>query len=177
MVDVCDRSMQWLATAMEKEQSGWDFYKNAAEKCNTAMGKELFRKLMADEGVHMQRVKQIYDSLYNRKVWSQDWMACKTENPDLRQLIRDRIEKLAPQVKPESGDLDAIETGLGMEQGSISFYEDQLKLATDPLEKEFLDLILREERGHFVALKDLKLFFTNPESWYYEKERQHVDGA
>ena len=99
MVDVCDRSMQWLATAMEKEQSGWDFYKNAAEKCATAMGKELFRKLMADEGIHMQRVKQIYDALYNRKVWSQDWMACKTENPDLRQLIRRQNRKISASSK------------------------------------------------------------------------------
>ncbi len=177
MVDVCDRSMQWLATAMEKERSGWEFYKKAVDKCATTMGKELFRKLMADEGIHMQRIKQIYDELYKKKVWSKDWMACKTENEDLQQLIRDRVEKLAPQIKPESSDLDAIETGLGMEQGSIDFYEDQLKVASDPMEKEFLELILREEHGHFIALEDIKLFFTNPESWYYETERRNVDGG
>jgi len=177
MVNVCDRSLQMLATAMEKEQSGWEFYKNAAEKCGNAMGKELFRKLMADEGIHMQRVKQIYDSLYNKQVWSQDWMACRTENQDLNQFISDRITKLSGQIKPESGDLEAIEIGLDMEQGSINFYEEQLKNAVDSQERDFLDLMIREERGHFVALKDLKLFFTNPESWYYEKERQHVDGG
>jgi len=122
-------------------------------------------------------VKQIYDSLYNKQVWSQDWMACRTENQDLNQFISDRITKLSGQIKPESGDLEAIEIGLDMEQGSINFYEEQLKNAVDSQERDFLDLMIREERGHFVALKDLKLFFTNPESWYYEKERQHVDGG
>jgi hypothetical protein len=37
--------------------------------------------------------------------------------------------------------------------------------------------MIAEERRHFAALEDLKLYFTNPESWFIEKEHHVLDGA
>ncbi|MCL5126281.1 MAG: hypothetical protein M1511_17625, partial [Deltaproteobacteria bacterium] len=31
--------------------------------------------------------------------------------------------------------------------------------------------------SHFVVLQDLKLFLTDPESWFIEKEHHAMDGA
>jgi len=64
-----------------------------------------------------------------------------------------------------------------MEQGAVNFYMDSLVQATDPIEKEFVELMIREERGHYAALTDLRQYFENPESWFIEKEHQHFDGA
>ena len=49
-----------------------------------------------------------------------------------------------------------------MEQGAITFYEDQLSKASDPLEKEFAIVMISEERGHFGALEDLKMYSRKP---------------
>jgi rubrerythrin len=177
MEDSCDRCLEMLATALEKEEKGRDFYKNAMEKCGNALGKELFRCLMADEGIHFNRVKQIYNSLHGGLPWSDEWKSMKGINEDLDKLTKQRITDLGSQVKPESGDLDALQIGIKMEQGAIDFYEKELKKTSHPMETEFIKCMINEERTHFRALEDLMLYFTNPESWYIEKERLPIDGG
>ena len=177
MNDWCDRTLQMLAIAMEKEEKGRDFYKEAAAKCTNELGKATFRTLMAEEGVHIQRLKQIHEQMHKERAWSEDWKACHVENEDLKKLMKERVAKLGPKVKAESGDLEALEIGVQMEQGAIDFYEEQLKKAVDPLEQDFAKHMITEERRHFVALEDLKLYFANPESWFIEKEHHGLDGA
>lgn len=177
MEDWCDRTLQMLAIAIEKEEKGRDFYKDAVAKCANELGKQIFRSLMADEGVHIQRLKQIHEQIYKRKAWSEDWKACRVENEDLNKLVRERIAKLGPKVKAESGDLEALEIGIQMEQGAITFYEERLGKASESLERDFVQHMIAEERRHFAALEDLKLYFTNPESWFIEKEHHVLDGA
>jgi rubrerythrin len=177
MSGVSEKSLQMLALALEKEQSGWSFYKDAAAKCRTEMGQEIFRRLMADEGVHIQRVKEIYGSLAGGGTWSEDWKTYRTESEDLTKLIQQRVTKLGSKVKAETGDLEAVEIGIGMEQGAIDFYDEQMNKATDRMEQDFISVMLAEERTHFAALQDLKLLLENPESWFVEKEHHVLDGA
>ena len=177
MKEWCDKTLQMLATAIEKEEKGRDFYRNAVSKCSNELGKETFRTLVAEESVHIQRLKQIHEKMSKERTWSEDWKTCRVENEDLNELMKERIAKLGPQVKAESGDLEALEIGVQMEQGAIDFYEEQLGKAVDPLERDFVKRMITEERRHFVALEDLKLYFTNPESWFIEKEHHVLDGA
>ena len=37
--------------------------------------------------------------------------------------------------------------------------------------------VSREEELHFELLNDMKFYLTNPESWFREREKPHVDGA
>jgi rubrerythrin len=177
MDDSCDRCLEMLVTALEKEEKGRDFYRNAMNKCENAIGRELFRCLMAEEGIHINRVKQIYDSLHGGLPWSEEWKSLKGVNEDLAKLARQRITDLGARVKPESNDLEALKIGIEMEQGAIDFYESELKKASHPLETEFIKCMITEERSHYRALEDLVLYFTNPESWYIEKERLPIDGG
>jgi rubrerythrin len=177
MEDSCDRCVEMLAAALEKEEKGRDFYKNAMDKCGNALGKELFRCLMADEGIHINRVKQVYSSLHGGLPWSEEWKSLKGINEDLDKLTRQRITDLGSRVEAESSDLEALKIGIEMEQGSIKFYENELKKASHPMETEFIKCMLNEERTHYRALEDLVLYFTNPESWYIEKERLPIDGG
>ena len=177
MEDWCDRTLQMLVTAIEKEEKGRDFYKEAAAKCTNELGKEMFLTLMGEEGIHIQRLKQIHEQIDKGRSWSEDWKACRVENEDLNKLVKDRITKLGRELKAGSGDLEALEIGIQMEQGAIHFYEEQLGKASEPLEKNFVERMITEERKHFAALEDLKLYFTNPESWFVEKEHHVLDRA
>ncbi len=132
---------------------------------------------MADESVHIQRVKKIYAMLQGGGTWAEDWKVHRTESEDLKKLIKRRATELGSKIKPETGDLEAVEIGISMEQGAIDFYDDQLKKSSDRMEQEFVRVMLSEERTHFAALQDLRLLFTNPESWFIEKERHGLDGA
>jgi len=177
MAERTDRSLQMLATALEQEERGRDFYKEAVSKCKHQLGKEIFTKLMVDEGVHIVRCKEIYADLSGGRVWSEQWKSHRTESEDLQLLCRKRIVGLGPKVQADSGDLDAVKIGLEMEQGAINFYEDQLGKATESLERDFINCMIMEERSHYAALADIKFYFENPESWFVEHERHTLDGA
>jgi rubrerythrin len=177
MVEACDGATTILAAALEKEEKGREFYEKAASTCTNELCKEMFRSLMADESVHMTRIKRIYSSLSGGSAWSEEWKACKIENEDLPKLLRQRASKLTSTVKPATGDLEAVEIGIGMEQSSIEFYSEHQKRATDAFEKAFTVQMLSEERGHLRALEDIKLFLTDPDSWYTEMEHHGLDGA
>jgi rubrerythrin len=177
MAELFERSLKMLAAALEKEEKGWEFYKDAAARCSNELGKEMFRRLMADEGVHITRIREIYASLQGGNAWTDQWKAHKGEVEDLQKLVAERIEKLGPKITAESGDIEAIDVGIQMEQGAIAFYADQLQKATEPLEREFITLMVREERSHFAALRDFKHYFESPDSWFIEKEHHTLDGA
>lgn len=177
MPEETERSLQMLAAALEKEEKGRDFYKQAMDKCTNPLGRELFRSLVADEGVHIVRIKEIYESLRGGKVWNAEWKSHTAQNEDLRQLVRARSMELGPRITAETSDLEAVDIGIQMESGAIAFYQDQRAKAVDELEKDFADIMLAEERNHLRGLEDLKLYFTNPESWLLEMEKPTLDGA
>lgn len=171
-----NKALSILAAALDKEERGRDFYKKASESCINPLGKEIFRTLMVDEGAHIKRVKEIFDNLSKGKKWDDNWKNYKVENEDLQKLFRKRIETFGSRVEGDNSDIEAISIGLEMEQGAITFYEEQLSKASDLLEKEFAKVMISEERGHFGALEDLKMYLENPESWFVEKERTSFDG-
>lgn len=177
MAQETDRSLQMLATALEKEKRGRDFYAKAASTSTNELGKEVFGVLMLEEDIHIERVKEIYDSLKGAKSWSGDWRKHHLPNENLQELFRERMIELGTKVEAETGDLEAVDIGLGFEQGAIDFYEEELTKAEDPVEREFIERMIQEERSHFSSLSDLKLYLTNPQSWLTEMERHVLDGA
>lgn len=177
MVAASDRSMAMLATALEKEERGRDFYRDAVGKCSNELGKDIFRILMAEEGVHITRIKQIYESLSSGRAWSREWRSEMGTNERLQELFDKRMAELGPKVQPLSGEIEALDVGIDMEQGAIIFYQEELQKTTDPFERDFLSCMIVEERGHYDALSDMKFYFTDPESWFTEHERHGLDGA
>lgn len=172
-----DRALKMLAVALEKEERGRDFYIKATATCSNPLGKDIFKTLASDEGVHITRVKEIYEALTGGRPWTTDWKLHKTENDNLRELFRKRIKEFGSKVSSETGDIQALDVGLEFEESAIAFYENELLSAVDPLEREFIESMIQEERDHFSSLADVKLFFTDPDSWYAETERRGLDGG
>ncbi len=177
MPESTDRSLYMLATALEKEEFGRDFYAKAFKECKNDLGKDIFRTLLAEEGVHIARIRRIYESLSAGKAWSDDWRSLKGTNDDLQKLFRERMSALGSVITADTGDLEAVNLGIEFEQGAIKFYEDQLGHASEGLERRFVEAMSKEERTHFATLSDIKLFLTDPESYYTELERHGLDGA
>ena len=74
-------------------------------------------------------------------------------------------------------DLQALKTGIKMEECSI---DDDTKLAkevTNPLARRFFMSVAHEERGHYLTLMDMHNYLTLPEDWFYVTQGGHVDGA
>ena len=81
-------------------------------------------------------------------------------------------------MKDEGMHMDRIfNIGIDLEFRAISFYQQHVAKAVDPLEREFVDQMITEEKSHHAALSDMKLYFSDPAAWFGEHERHILDGA
>jgi len=81
-----ERSLEMLSTALEMEREGKTFYEEAVTTCQNELGREIFRMLMKDELLHMDRIGKIYQSLKGGKAWSGEWKSIEPDHKDLRVL-------------------------------------------------------------------------------------------
>lgn len=169
-------SLEMLATALEMEEKGRAFYEKAQGTAQDPLGKEIFKTLAQEEVVHTARIKQIHDSLTTGKCWTRDWEKQTKPEKDLGGLFQKLAAREKKKITAGTSDLEAIGIGLDFESASVAFYEEQRAKAKDPLEKEFLDQMILEEKGHVQALKDTRYYLNDPEGWFMEKERAGLDG-
>ncbi|MBW2637180.1 MAG: ferritin family protein [Deltaproteobacteria bacterium] len=171
-----DRSLKMLSTALEMEEKGKAFYERVVSTCTNSLGKEMFKTLLEDETVHMDRIRKIYKSLSGKKVWG-EWNDLEISYGNLEAIFRKMAKEHGSKINVETGDLEALDIGIDFEARSVEFYEEQLKKATDKLEMDFIKEMISEEKSHYVALEDMKLYFSDPASWFRERERGGLDGG
>jgi len=168
---------QWLETALEMEEKGKRFYDKAVSRCENDECKSVFQTLADDEIVHMERINTIYDKISAGEPWCEDWEELETHPDKLKDIFQQMAKEHLDKVNSGTGDLEALDTGIDFESESIKFYRKHLDEAKDEIEKEFLQQMVEEERRHYGALEDMKLYLTDPSSWFKEKEKTLLDGA
>jgi rubrerythrin len=170
-------SLEMLATALEMEEKGRAFYEKALATAQDPLGREMFTSLAQEEVVHTARIKQLHDTLTTGRCWTRDWEKQPKPEKDLGGLFRKLASQEKEKITAATSDLQAIDIGLDFESASVAFYEAQRATAKDPLEKEFLDQMILEEKSHLQALKDTWYYLTDPEGWFMEKERAGLEGT
>ena len=171
-----ESALKMLATALDMEEKGEAFYEKAMNECKTEPGGEIFRMLMTDELVHIYRIKKIYASLNESKAWSDEWRSDEIDEKSLGEFFEKITQKHGRDIQADAGDLDAMDIGIDFELKSIKYYEEHLTKASGPHERDFLNRMIIEERSHYDALVDMKLYLVDPDSWFREKERSGLDG-
>lgn len=167
-----------LTTALQMEQKGQSFYEKAIDQCATTLGKDIFTMLRNDEGVHIERIQTIYTRLQQGEpTWDDAWKTLVTGHDDLTGLFRDMARKHGPEVQSAAEDIKALQIGIDFEAAAVAFYQDHLARATDPIEREFTQHMIREEKDHHAALMDMQHYLNNPEDWFLEQEHGGLDGA
>jgi rubrerythrin len=174
--ETTDRSMQMLKTALEMEEKGRKYYEKAAGTAHNELGREIFQMLGNYEVEHAERIQQIYESLKNGQGWKQE-LANFPVISDLGHIFARLAGQQKEHIRADTGDVEALGVGIDFESASIDFYEQHLSQAAEPLEKQFLKRMIEEERQHLNLLADMRMYYTDPESWLLEKSRGHLDGA
>ncbi len=172
-----DRALEMLKTALTMEEEGEKFYRKAMEASKNELGRKIFETLMKDEKVHYGRILKIYNKLKDDHAWTSDWKSMDVGHKDVEVLFKEMAAEHGKTLQADPGELEALEVGIDFEYKTLKFYQDYLPEAVDPLEKEFVEKMVAEERGHYTALKDMKQFMADPAAWYQEMERGGLDGA
>ena len=171
------KRLEIYSTALEMEMKGRDFYGKASGTCASELGRDMFRMLMEEEIKHVTRIREIQKSLSAGQEWPEQWEAVKVADQDLGRLFKEMAKKHGKKAKADAGDVEALEVGIDLETRAVDFYKEQQGKASHPLEKEFIEAMLVEERIHYRMLTDMKFYLTDPDGWFLEQERGGLDGA
>lgn len=170
-------SMTMLEAALNLEEKGRAYYEKAIRDVQSRLGREMLDALMREELVHMDRIRMIAGALKAEQTWTVEWKTLVVDKNEVNAIFNKMAREHKSMIRAEASDLDVLRFGIDLELESIAFYEDCLKRAQDPQEKDFLAQIVGEERGHHASLEDMHLFLTNPQAWFTEHEHSSLDGA
>ncbi len=177
MVTEQDKTLQALQMAIQTEIDGKEHYLKASQESSNELGKKLLQSLAAEEDIHRQKFKEIYDTISSKRAWpatdfQPDW------GKRLRTIFARAIEEVSPpDIKATITELDAIQTALGMEVKTYDFYKSQGEKAIYDAERDFYETLATEEREHHLILLDYYEYLKDPASWFVSKEHPSLDGG
>ncbi|MBL3540210.1 ferritin family protein [Aminivibrio sp.] len=138
-----------FGAAILLEEKGARFYSEAATRFS-GEGEKLLSGLASMEQVHALRFRKIQDGLPSAEPGEM------TEEKDdyLRMLTGDRI--FTPEAEMEKRDTygDILEKAITVEKNSVFFYTAVKDTLAQKMDVEAVDLLIREEIGHFQSLTD-----------------------
>ena len=164
-----------LKTALTMEEKGYAFYNQAVNRSSNPLGQAMFGRLRDDELVHMERIKTIVEGFSKGTDWKVDYDKLPSQPQPTVEMFRSLARAHSRNLKPDSGDVEAIEVGLDFETKAVKFYEEHLAQAQDPLEREFILRMIEEEKDHRETCLELKRFYADPAAFFLELEHPHLD--
>ena len=171
-----DATLGGLQTAMRMEIDGREFYLKASQASRNALGKELLKKLAAEEDSHRQVFKDIYNTIKNKKGWPEVKFRADG-GQGLRTVFARALEGMDKTVNSMPAELDAVKTAMDMENKTLDFYNSRSRQAAYDAEKQLYEALAMQESEHHRILLDYYEFLKDPAAWFVQKEHTAVDGG
>ncbi len=172
-----DPMLTIFCTAIEMKEKKKALYEGAMKTCPDQVGIETFRMLKDAEEDHARSLQAAYEELKKGSVPADACRFVPFDGEDKKSLLRRIAREHGRMPRACLDDVAAIETGLSLENASISFLDKQARSAEDKGVRELLERLIGEERQHCIVLADLKFYYTDPEGWFIEKGKAGLDGA
>ncbi len=166
--------LQALKDAVRMELEGRQFYLEAAGKVQNPGVRQILEYLAESEKYHIEKFNEIYRDLEKDPAWTESMAAFNP--PRHEPYICVLAMAQADQETGGKDDLQALRTGIQMEDCSIDYYTKLARESKNPLARRFFMSVAHEERGHYLTLMDMHNYLTLPEDWFYVKQMSNVDG-
>ncbi len=176
MPDEQEATLKALETALQMEIDGKEFYLKASSASKNKLGKDLLEKLAAEEDVHRVVFQGIYDSIKSKIGWP-DIKYRSDGGQGLRTIFAKALENMKKQAPALKEELDAVKTGMDLENKTLDFYNARSKKTTLDAEKQLYEALAMQEGEHHRVLLDYYEFLKNPAAWFVQKEHTSVDGG
>jgi len=169
-------TLEALQTALKMEVDGKTFYLKVSKSSKNKLGKELLKKLAAEEDVHRGVFQNIYDTLKAKKGWP-DIKYQGDGGQGLRTLFAQALEGISKNPPSLTVELDAVSVGMDLENKTYDFYKERSAKAGNSAEKELYESIAMQESEHHRVLQDYYEYLKDPAQWYSKTEHSSVDGG
>jgi rubrerythrin len=165
-----------LEVALNNETREREFYLKNAKKTKNPLGKRMFQQIGDDELEHYQRLKELHQKWVKKEKWPET-VPFKVKDTVVKDILLDFVKKVDMTTKGDEDDLEAVRTALDFEAKGAKFYAELRDSVSDPMEKQFFDLLSKMENEHYLSLKDTEEYFIDPASWYRKVEHHTLDGG
>lgn len=162
--------MNAIEIAIKMETDAIKFYKEAAEKCNHAVGKKMFLSIVEDEKRHLDMLSEIFKGLDIKIKEASPMKAVKTIFEEMRHEMMER-------VKATKDELEAFKIAADMEKHGIEFYKKAASEAATEKEKKLFERLVYEEEQHYNIFANTYFFMSDTGSWFMWEEHSIVDGG
>ena len=137
--------------AIQMERDGEAFYRQAAEEMSDSGVIELLSKLAEMEVEHEKTFTRMKDAFLQKEteLFDPDGDAVLYLRSLAEGKIFDRDKTISSGETPE----DVMETAIGLEKDSISYYVGIQRLVPNELGQNQIDEIIREEMRHVIMLR------------------------
>jgi len=170
-----EATLEGLQTALQMEIDGKEFYLKASKASQNKLGKELLKNLAAEEDIHREIFKNIYNTIKNKKGWP-DVKFSGDGGRGLRTIFAKALDVMDKSVNSMPDELDAIKTAMGMENKTLDYYNSRKKQAAYDAEKQLYESLSIQESEHHRILLDYYEFLKDPAQWFVKTEHTAVDG-
>ncbi len=169
--------MDALATSIEMEENGRQFYLKAAKKSVNEFGKRVFEALADDETRHIVAIKEYYETLSKKqKTPELSGVMPRHKSIKKRVIFGRRESELLKKVTTEADELKAYKIAMDMENEGYNFYKKTLESITDANAKDLYKFLLSEEESHYELISSTYEYLKNPASWFAKEEKPIVEG-
>jgi len=142
-----------LELTLAVERLGFTFYTNASRKTKNDRGRQMFRRLAAEESDHLRRLQAVHEDLLAQHQWLKREPTRLPISRRIAQEIFPHKELIRLQVRDETTELEALNIAMDLERRSHDFFQtfaEQLHDASG--RKAFLEFA-KEEEGHLQELQ------------------------
>ena len=165
-----------LAAAIEMEEKGHKFYMETATKADNKLAKEVFEYLAAEEQNHITAIKK-----FNAEFLKGAATRIEAIIDDIKKgkgtTAFDQLFKSLSKTVPTGGsDIDAYKFASDFERRGEAFYKKAESEAVDKNAKKLYGFLVGEEKKHFKIVESCLLYFDNPEEFFHQREKWHVEG-
>lgn len=171
-----DITLGALRAAIQMEIDGQEYYLKAGKASRNELGKKLLERLAVEEDGHRLVFEGIYKNISAKKGWPEKVFTADGGR-GLRTVFAEALEAMDRDVQVIGTELDAIETGMAMENKTYDFYKRRGGEAAYDAEKQFYEELAMQEEEHYRVLLDYYEFLKNPAAWFLRKEHHSLDGG
>lgn len=170
-----EATLAGLRVALKMEEEGKAFYLEAAEASGNELGSKLFRKLAAEEDIHREVFKHIYEKIKAKNQWP-DAGFTPDQGKTLKTVFAEAMEKIDKQYKANNAELEAVKTGIDMENKTLDYYRERSGKTILESERELYDSLAAQESEHSRLLQDYYDFLNDPAAYFVKTEHTSMDG-
>ena len=165
-----------LEIALNNEMKERAFYLRHAARTKNPVGKAMFQQIGDEELEHYERLKELHARWEKQEKWPET-LPLRVNDTVVKNLLLDSVKGVDVKSGGDDDDLEAIRVAIEFEAHGAKSYAMLRDSVQNPKEKEFFSLLAQIENEHYLSLKDVEEFLTDPESYYRRIEHHGMDGG